>query len=64
MRSHWLKSISFAAVLLAGTQVCIAKDWIVNVGGSQDYGGGYGGGYTTPILTLIPPTLPSPPATR
>ena len=54
MRLHWLKSISFIAVLLAGTQVCAAKDWTVNVGGSQDYGGGYGGGYTTPILTFSP----------
>lgn len=58
MRSHWFKFLSFAAVLLAGTQVCAAKDWVVNVGGSQETGGGgYGGGYTTPILSFDPPNI-------
>ena len=58
MRSHWFKSISLVAVLLTGTQVCAAKDWVVNVGGSQDSGGGgYGGGYTTPILAFSPNNL-------
>ena len=58
MRSQWFKSISLGAVLLAGTQICTAKDWIVNVGGSQYTGGGYGGGgYTTPILMFSPANL-------
>ncbi len=57
MRLHVLKSIALSAVLLAGAQVCTAKDWTVNVGGSQDFDSGYGGGYTTPVLTFSPNNL-------
>jgi len=57
MRSQWFKSIAFIGVLLAGTQACAAKDWTVNVGGSQEYDGGYGGSYTTPILSFSPANL-------
>lgn len=57
MRSHWFASISFFALLLAGAQVCAAKDWVVDVGGSQATGDGYGGSYSTPILQFSPSNL-------
>ena len=57
MRVHCFKSISLAAVLLAGMQVCEAKNWVVDVGGSNSYGDGYGGSYSTPILQFAPNNL-------
>ena len=56
MRSHSLKTVSLALVLLAGTQICPAKDWVVNVGGSQGYSDGYGGG-SSPVLQFAPANL-------
>lgn len=46
-----------AAALLAGAQVCAAKDWGVNVGGSQTSGDPYGGSYSSPVLQFSPSNL-------
>ena len=57
MRSHWFTSITLAAALLAGAQVCAAKDWGVNVGGSQTSGDPYCGTYSSPVLQFSPSNL-------
>ncbi|MEP6484250.1 MAG: plastocyanin/azurin family copper-binding protein [Rudaea sp.] len=45
------------ALSLGATQVCMAKNWDVSVGGQTSYDDGYGGTYSTPNLVFAPANL-------
>ena len=61
MRSHSLfYAFLSLPLLLLGSGVCFAKNWVVSVGGTSTYGDGYGGSYTTAVLAFQPmPISPS-----